>query len=116
MLEAVADRGYFNGEEIKTCVDAGITVTFAEADDLMDESGRSLRQEGFRVSGRGKCLSLSGGEKLTYCFTTEERGQKLHRYWTSACRNCTGLHLDECHDDDDLAWCENHHPLPALFT
>ena len=26
-LEAVADRGYFNGEEIKTCVDAGITVT-----------------------------------------------------------------------------------------
>jgi Transposase DDE domain len=26
-LEAVADRGYFNGEEIKTCDDAGITVT-----------------------------------------------------------------------------------------
>jgi transposase len=26
-LEAVADRGYFNGEEIKTCIDAGITVT-----------------------------------------------------------------------------------------
>jgi hypothetical protein len=26
-LEAIADRGYFNGEEIKTCADAGITVT-----------------------------------------------------------------------------------------
>ena len=26
-LEAVADRGYFDGEEIKTCADAGITVT-----------------------------------------------------------------------------------------
>ena len=26
-LEAVADRGYFNGEEIKECDDAGITVT-----------------------------------------------------------------------------------------
>ena len=26
-LEAVADRGYFNGEEIKACDDAGITVT-----------------------------------------------------------------------------------------
>jgi hypothetical protein len=26
-LEAVADRGYFDGEEIKMCADAGITVT-----------------------------------------------------------------------------------------
>jgi len=26
-LEAFADRGYFNGEEIKACDDAGITVT-----------------------------------------------------------------------------------------
>jgi transposase len=26
-LEAVADRGYFNGEDIKACDDAGITVT-----------------------------------------------------------------------------------------
>ena len=26
-LEAVADRGYFNGEEIKACEDAGVTVT-----------------------------------------------------------------------------------------
>jgi hypothetical protein len=25
--QAVADRGYFNGEEFKTCADAGITVT-----------------------------------------------------------------------------------------
>jgi hypothetical protein len=26
-LAAIADRGYFNSDEIKTCVDAGITVT-----------------------------------------------------------------------------------------
>jgi Transposase DDE domain len=26
-LDAVADRGYFNGEEIKACTDAGVTVT-----------------------------------------------------------------------------------------
>jgi hypothetical protein len=55
-------------------------------------------------------------EKLTYRFTSEEHGQKLPRYWTNACRNCTGVHPDECHDDDGLAWCENHHPLPASFT
>jgi Transposase DDE domain len=29
------------------------------------------------------------GEKLTYRFTGDENGQKLHRYWTNACRNCS---------------------------
>jgi len=28
------------------------------------------------------------GEKLTYRFTAEEDGQKLHRYWTDACHTC----------------------------
>jgi hypothetical protein len=27
-----------------------------------------------------------------------------------------GLRPEECHDDDGLAWCENHHALPASFT
>jgi hypothetical protein len=29
------------------------------------------------------------GEKLTYRFTSQEQGQKLHPYWTNACRNCS---------------------------
>ena len=29
------------------------------------------------------------GEKLTYRYTSEEHGLKLHRYWTNACRNCS---------------------------
>ena len=28
------------------------------------------------------------GEKLKYYYTNEEKGQKLHRYWTNACRTC----------------------------
>jgi Transposase DDE domain len=59
----------------------------AQADDLIGESGRSLWQGRFRVSGRGKCLSLAG-EKLTF-FTSQEHGQKSYRYWTNACRNCS---------------------------
>jgi hypothetical protein len=33
-----------------------------------------------------RCLA---GEKLTYGFTNVENGQKLHRYFTNACRNCS---------------------------
>src|SRR5262245_14636979 len=28
------------------------------------------------------------GEKLKYRYTAVEQGQKLHRYWTNACRTC----------------------------
>ena len=28
------------------------------------------------------------GELLRYCFTAEERGQRLRRYWRNACRTC----------------------------
>ena len=52
-LEAVADRGYFNGEEIKTCVDAGITVT------LPKSMTSSAKAEG-RLAWRISCLSLPG--------------------------------------------------------
>jgi hypothetical protein len=27
-------------------------------------------------------------EKLAYRFASQENGEKLHRYWTNACRNC----------------------------
>ena len=51
-LEAVADRGYFDGEEIKACDDAGITVTMPKRDDVGREIGRPFRQAGLRLSGR----------------------------------------------------------------
>jgi hypothetical protein len=33
-LEAIADRGYFSGEQILTCHNAGIAVTLPKTDDI----------------------------------------------------------------------------------
>ena len=86
-LEAVADRGYFNGEEIKACDDAGITVTLPKPHDVGRQIGRPFRQAGFRLSGRRGCLSLPGRREAdAITIPTEENGQKLRRYWTNACR------------------------------
>jgi transposase len=41
-LDAVADRGYFSGEEILACENAGIAVTLPKADDLELKGGRPL--------------------------------------------------------------------------
>jgi len=51
-LEAVADRGYFNGEEIKTCVDDGITVTLPKPMTSSAKAEGPFGKEEFRVSGR----------------------------------------------------------------
>jgi len=80
-LEAVADRGYFDGEEILACDQASITVTLPKPQRSGAKSkGRFLADE--------NVYRCPAGEKLKYRFTAEEHGQKLHRYWTDACHAC----------------------------
>jgi hypothetical protein len=81
-LEAVADRGYFNGEEIKTCVDAGITVTLPKPMTSWAKAEGRFGKEDFVYLAEENVYRCPAGEKLTYRFTSEEHGQKLHRYWT----------------------------------
>ena len=45
-LEVVADRGYFDGEEIKACVEAGITVTLPKPQTSGSKAeGRFVKQD-----------------------------------------------------------------------
>ena len=48
-LTVLADRGYFNGEEILKCEQARVESTGAEADDLELDLQRSLRQARLHV-------------------------------------------------------------------
>ena len=87
-LEAVADRGYFNGEEIMACEDAGITVTLPKPMTSGAKSeGRFGKQDFVYLAGED-VYRCPAGETLTYRYTNEENGQTLRRYWTNACRNC----------------------------
>ena len=87
-LEAVADRGYFNGEEIKACGDAGITVTLPKPMTSGAKSEGRFGKQDFVYKPREDVYLCPAGEKLTYRFTAEEHGQQLHRYWTDACQTC----------------------------
>ena len=87
-LEAVADRGYFNGEEIKACGDAGITVTLPKPMTSRAKSAGRFGKQDFVYKPRQDVYLCPAGEKLTYRFTAEEHGQQLHRYWTDACQTC----------------------------
>jgi transposase len=87
-LEAVADRGYFNGEEIKACDDAGITVTLPKPMTSGAKSAGRFGKQDFVYKPQEDIYVCPAGEKLTYRFTAEEHGQRLRRYWTDACHTC----------------------------
>ena len=87
-LEAVADRGYFDGEEIKACDEAGITVTLPKRMTSGAKSEGRFGKQDFIYLADENVYRCPAGEKLQYHFTNEEKGQKLHRYWTNACRTC----------------------------
>jgi transposase/macrodomain Ter protein organizer (MatP/YcbG family) len=87
-LEAVADRGYYSGEEILACHKAGIAVTLPKPmTSGIAARGRFGKQDFFYLSDEDM-YRCPAGEKLKYHYTNEEDGQQLRRYWTNACRDC----------------------------
>lgn len=88
MMEAVADRGYFKGEEIKACDDAGITVTLPKPQTSGAKSDGRFGKQDFVYRPTEDVYVCPAGEKLKYYFTAEENGQKMRRYWTNACGTC----------------------------
>jgi transposase len=87
-LEAVADRGYFNGEEILACEQADITVTLPKPMTSGAKSEGRFGKQDFVYLADEDVYRCPAGEKLKYRFTAEEHGQKLRRYWIDACQTC----------------------------
>ncbi len=87
-LEAVADRGYFKGEEILECEQAGITVTLPKPQTSGAKSEGRFGKQDFVYRPTEDVYICPAGERLKYYFTAEENGQQMRRYWTNACGTC----------------------------
>jgi transposase len=87
-LEAVADRGYFNGEEILACEQGDITVTLPKPQRSGAKSEGRFGKQDFVYLANENVYRCPAGATLTYRYTNEEHGQTLYRYWADACRTC----------------------------
>jgi len=87
-LEAVADRGYYSGEEILACHNAGIAVTLPKPMTSGIEARGRFGKQDFVYLGDEDVYRCPAGEKLSHHYTLEVNGQQLRRYWTNACRDC----------------------------
>jgi hypothetical protein len=87
-IEVVADRGYFSGEQILACEEAGITVYLPKPIiSGINAKWRFGKQDFFYVVA-DDVYFCPAGEQLTYRYTDEEDGKTLRRYWTTACQAC----------------------------
>src|ERR1700689_4430397 len=84
-LDAVADRGYFNGEEILACEEAGITVTLPKPMTSSSKAEGRFGKQDFRYLSEEDVYICPAGERLAYHHTTKENGLVLRRYWTTVC-------------------------------
>ena len=91
-LDAVADRGYFNGEEILACEEAGITVTLPKPMTSNAKAEGRFGKQDFRFVAGEDVYVCPAGERLAYSYTSEEKGLVVHRYVTNACRHCAIKH------------------------
>src|SRR5256885_13234310 len=81
-LDAVADRGYFNSEEILTCEEAGITVTLPKPMTSNSKAEGRFGKQDFRYVVEEDVYVCPAGERLAFAFTGEENGLGLRRYST----------------------------------
>ena len=91
-LDVVADRGYFNGEEILECEEAGITVTLPKPMTSNSKAEGRFGKQDFRYIAEEDVYVCPAGERLAYYYTSEEKGLVVHRYVTKACRHCAIKH------------------------
>ena len=113
-LDAVADRGYFNGEEILACEQAGITVTLPKPMTSNSKAEGRFGKQDFRYVAEEDVYICPAGERLAYHYTNEENGLVLHRYWTNVCQSCAIKHSCTTGKERRITRWEHEHLLEEV--
>ena len=87
-LDALADRGYYKGEAVVACDEAGITAYVPHTATSNNKAKGLYDKADFRYIVEDDEYQCPAGERLTRHGTREEVGKQITRYWTSNCGQC----------------------------
>ena len=87
-LEAVADRGYFKGEQTLACDEAGITTYLPKPQTSNNLAKGQFGKRDFIYISQDDEYRCPAGERLPRRTETHPDGLTVYRYWSSACPNC----------------------------
>jgi len=93
-LNAIADKGYFKGEDIRTCEGMGITAFVPRPLTSGVKAQGRFSKPDFVYLEQENVYRCPAGEDLIYRYTSVEDGLTMHSYWSSNCKTCA-LH-DQC--------------------
>jgi len=88
-VTVLADRGYFTGEQLRQCDQAGITALVPKPMTSNAAAEGRFDKRDFVYDARRDEYRCPAGERAIWRMTTVEKGLTLHRYWTSACPGCS---------------------------
>jgi transposase len=87
-ITALADRGYFKGEEILRCDEAGIVPLVPKPQTSNNKAAGLFDKSDFVYSAADDAYRCPAGEHAIRRMTVVENGLTLHKYWSSACPTC----------------------------
>ncbi|MBB3225195.1 hypothetical protein FHS02_006066 [Massilia umbonata] len=87
-LTAIADRGYFKGEQILACHEAGICTLVPPTKTSGAKADGRCDKADFIYDPQKNEYRCPAGESLIWRFASIEKGMTNHRYWSSNCKGC----------------------------
>jgi len=87
-MTVLADRGYYNGPEILACEQAGFIPLVPKSHTSNNRAQGLFDKSDFIYNAKRDEYRCPAGKRAIWRMTTEERGQTLHRYWSSECPRC----------------------------
>ena len=87
-LNAVADKGFYNGEQLRECEQANIIAYVPKPRTSPNKAKGLFDRSRFKYLKRSDTYRCPAGERLTHRMTSTEQGKTIRRYWTSACSGC----------------------------
>lgn len=87
-LQVIADRGYYNGEEIHRCVESGIVPMVSKPMTSGAKADGRFDKEDFVFDSNRNEYTCPAGKQLIWRFESIEDGLRINRYWSSECQRC----------------------------
>jgi transposase len=87
-LTVVADKGYYNGDELRECELADIVAYVAKPKTSPNKAKGYFDRSRFKYIKDDDEYECPAGDRLTYRTTTTDGHKTIRRYWTSACGSC----------------------------
>ena len=88
-LTVIADRGYFKGEEILSCQEAGITAIVPKIHTSAAKAEGRFDKADFIYDASTNEYRCPANQRLIWRFARVEGGLMINRYWSSACPACS---------------------------